>query len=152
MPRERAIAQACWPPAPPKQARTWRDVSWPLAWRKIKYSECGGRHTFGQTYLPVIQLHVRLEGAKLLIYAWWSVNTSDFPRYSLPSHVSKIIYILKSHELTGLSLTSCEHASGHMRRPCKGHGMGCLWLLFSACLTVNFNRYYHTHCTRYFLP
>ncbi len=31
--------------------------------------------------------------------------------------------------LTGESLTSCKHASGCIRRPCKGHGMGCLWLL-----------------------
>ncbi len=26
-------------------------------------------------------------------------------------------------------LTSREHAGGYMRRPCKGHEMGCLWLL-----------------------
>ena len=24
---------------------------------------------------------------------------------------------------------SREHASGYMRRPCDGHGMGCWWLL-----------------------
>ncbi len=28
-------------------------------------------------------------------------------------------------------LTSREHASGYMRRPCNGHEMGCLWLLLS---------------------
>lgn len=33
MPRARAIAQACWPPAPPKQANTCWEVSWPLAWK-----------------------------------------------------------------------------------------------------------------------
>ena len=27
------------------------------------------------------------------------------------------------------SLLFNEHASGYMRRPCKGHGIGCLWLL-----------------------
>ena len=31
--------------------------------------------------------------------------------------------------LIGWSLTSCEHASSYMRCPCKGHGIGCLWLL-----------------------
>ena len=31
IPSERAIAQACWPPAPPKHARTCRDVSYPFA-------------------------------------------------------------------------------------------------------------------------
>lgn len=31
IPRARAIAQACWPPAPPKHANTCWDVSWPLA-------------------------------------------------------------------------------------------------------------------------
>lgn len=41
IPKARAIAQACWPPAPPKHASTCWDVSWPLAcegmrggWRK----------------------------------------------------------------------------------------------------------------------
>ena len=28
-----------------------------------------------------------------------------------------------------VSSMSREHASGYMRRPCKGHGMGCKWLL-----------------------
>lgn len=31
IPRARAIAQACWPPAPPKHASTCWEVSWPLA-------------------------------------------------------------------------------------------------------------------------
>ena len=31
MPSARAMAHACWPPAPPKHARTWREVSWPRA-------------------------------------------------------------------------------------------------------------------------
>ena len=29
--------------------------------------------------------------------------------------------------LIGYSLTSREHASGYMRRPYEGHGVGCLW-------------------------
>ena len=29
----------------------------------------------------------------------------------------------------GRSLTSHEYTSGYMRRPCKGHEMGCFWLL-----------------------
>lgn len=37
MPRLRAMAQACCPPAPPKHANTCREVSWPLA------CEGGGR-------------------------------------------------------------------------------------------------------------
>ena len=32
MPNALAIAHACWPPAPPKQASAWREVSYPLAW------------------------------------------------------------------------------------------------------------------------
>lgn len=31
MPRARAMAHACCPPAPPKQASTWAEGSWPLA-------------------------------------------------------------------------------------------------------------------------
>ncbi len=31
--------------------------------------------------------------------------------------------------LFGWSLTSPEHASGYMRHPCKGHGVGCLSLI-----------------------
>lgn len=31
MPKALAMAQACWPPAPPKHASTCSDVSWPLA-------------------------------------------------------------------------------------------------------------------------
>ncbi len=31
--------------------------------------------------------------------------------------------------LIGRDLTFCEHASGYIRCPCKGHEIGCLWLL-----------------------
>ena len=34
-----------------------------------------------------------------------------------------------TYRLFGYSLTSHEHASAYMRCPCKGHGVGCLWLL-----------------------
>lgn len=40
MPSARAMAQACCPPAPPKQASTWCEVSWPLAWVRERM----GRH------------------------------------------------------------------------------------------------------------
>ena len=32
-------------------------------------------------------------------------------------------------DLLGRVLTSHEHARGYMRHTCKGHEMGCLWLL-----------------------
>lgn len=38
MPRARAMAQACCPPAPPKQASTWAEGSWPRAWAARRQS------------------------------------------------------------------------------------------------------------------
>ena len=37
IPSDLAIAHACWPPAPPKQASTCREVSYPFAYKCNKY-------------------------------------------------------------------------------------------------------------------
>ncbi len=50
----------------------------------------------------------------------------------------------------GKSLTSREHASGYMRCPCKGHKMGCLWLLLWSPKQEVTNDEIHRHAKCHF--
>ena len=47
---------------------------------------------------------------------------------SVLSIVCLLTSIITSMLLTGQRLSSCQHTSGYVRRPCKGHCV-CLWLL-----------------------
>ena len=47
----------------------------------------------------------------------------------LQQYHKKEVFLDQVIDWLGKSLTSREHASGYMKRPCNGHEMGCLWLL-----------------------
>lgn len=75
MPKALAMAQACWPPAPPKHASTCSDVSCPLAcWEKadIQYKNLD-THPVKQQLVGWWALHSRIV-KKIYIYGYIAVG------------------------------------------------------------------------------
>ena len=77
IPRDRAMEQACWPPAPPKQAKTWREVSWPLA----SVSALIGRHMVSlATVMNPIATCSTVKGSFFAPSSWEARNSFTWSR------------------------------------------------------------------------
>ena len=85
-------------------------------------------------------------------YVWWILlefsakNKLLFQEHDmfLADVTMPFTSIVSLNWLIGLSLTSREHASGYMRRPCKGHVVGCLWLVLPKPI-IGDEKWYENH-------